>query len=91
MADLTKKTNKRPASALGKINYILMAVCLLLIIVGFVLMGGSANEGDTFNYDIFNNTRTVVGPMFAFAGFVLMAFAIIFRPSKKGDKEVEKQ
>ncbi len=98
MANLAKKNDKRPDKAqgdrpvnpLGKINYILMAVCLLLIIVGFVLMSGDANEGDTFNYDIFSNTRTVVGPTFAFAGFVLMAFAIIFRPGQKQNKEADK-
>lgn len=76
MANELKNQENRP---LGKINFILVAVCLLLIVVGFALMGGSANEGDTFNYDIFNSTRTVVGPFIAFAGFVLMAFAIIFK------------
>lgn len=76
MANEIKNQENRP---LGKINFILVAVCLLLIVVGFTLMGGSANDGDTFNYDIFNSTRTVVGPFIAFAGFVLMAFAIIFK------------
>lgn len=88
MANENKKIDKtnQPANPLGTINYILMAVCLLLIVVGFFLMTGSANEGDTFNYDIFNTSRTVVGPFLAFAGFVLMAFAIIFR-SRKNDNQ----
>lgn len=67
---------------LGKINFILMGVCLLLIVVGFWLMTGSANEGDKFNYDIFESSRIVVGPFLAFAGFVLMAVAIIYRKKK---------
>lgn len=88
MATDLKKTDKQEGvrMPLGKINFILMAVCAVLIIVGFFLMAGSANEGDTFNYDIFNSTRTVVGPMIAFAGFVLMAFAIIFRKKDKNEE-----
>lgn len=75
---------------LGKVNFILMAVCLLLVVIGFSLMGGSANEGDTFNADIFSNTRIVVGPLIAFAGFVLMAFAIIYKKKDKND-EIQKK
>ena len=64
---------------LTKINFILMGICLLLIIIGFLLMTGSANVGDTFNKDIFSSSRVTVGPIIAFLGFVLMAFAIIYR------------
>ena len=39
---------------LDKINLVLIAICIVLIAVGFALMGGSANEGSTFNYDIFS-------------------------------------
>lgn len=64
---------------LTKINFILMGVCLLLIIIGFWLMTGSANQGDTFNKDLFECSRVTTGPTIAFLGFVLMAFAIIYR------------
>ena len=56
-----------------------MAICLLLIIIGFWMMTGSANVGDTFNKDLFESSRVTVGPITAFLGFVLMAFAIIYR------------
>lgn len=78
--------NQQARMPLGKFNFILMAVCALLIIVGFFMMTGSANEGETFNYDIFEPSRTVVGPFIAFAGFVLMAFAIIFKKKDKDDQ-----
>lgn len=64
---------------LCKLNYILMAICLVLIVIGLCLMGGSPNQGSTFNYDIFSSTRTTVGPMLALMGFVLMAPAILYR------------
>ncbi len=67
----------------GRKNYIAMAICLLLIIVGFILMAGpgSSVEGG-FNPDIFSTRRIVVGPAVTFLGFLLMAFAILLKPSK---------
>lgn len=70
---------KKEVLPLGKINFILIAVCVLLIMLGFFLMTGSANTGATWNEDVFNTTRTVVGPMVALAGFTLLIFAIIFK------------
>ena len=90
MAKQEKKTqveNKAKGKVsypLTKINFILMAICLLLIIIGFWLMTGSANVGDTFNKDLFESSRVTTGPIIAFLGFVLMAFAIIYR--KKDNK-----
>jgi len=72
---------------LTKINFILMGICLLLIIIGFWLMTGSANVGDTFNKDIFESSRVTTGPVIAFLGFVLMAFAIIYRKKDKNDED----
>ena len=71
---------------LAKVNFILMAISGLLIVVGFLLMLGSQNSGETFNYDIFSTRRIVVGPTMAFVGFVAMAIAIIYK-KKKHDKE----
>ncbi len=71
--------NNKEVMPLGKTNFIMIAVCVLLIAVGFFLMTGSANTGATWNADVFNSTRTVVGPMVALAGFVLLIFAIIYK------------
>ena len=77
--EIKQSESQKQEMPLGKINYIMMAVCLVLIVIGLCLMAGSANQGDTFNYDIFNSTRTTVGPMIALLGFVLMAPAILYR------------
>ncbi len=78
-SQVEKKVGGKVSYPLGKINFILMAVCLLLIIIGFWLMAGSANTGDKFNNDLFETSRVTTGPIIAFLGFVLMAFAIIYR------------
>lgn len=88
----SKKTEKKKESfefPIGKINIILMAICLLLIVVGFWMMTGSANEGSDFNYAIFESRRTTVGPMIALAGFVLMAPAILYKRKDRNNEEEE--
>jgi hypothetical protein len=77
----------------SKTNYLLMAGCAALIVIGFLLMsgGGSSIEGG-FNPDIFSTRRIVVGPTIAFLGFLMMAFAIIYVPRsrrKKTGKDME--
>ena len=88
-----QKENSQPKRKvtypLGKINFILMGICLLLIIIGLWLMTGSANVGDTFNNDLFESSRVTTGPIIAFLGFVLMAFAIIYR--KKDSKPIDNE
>jgi len=88
-----KQTENKPVEKgkvsypLGKLNFILMAICLLLIIIGFWLMTGDANVGDKFNENLFESSRVTTGPIIAFLGFVLMAFAIIYR--KKDNKPTD--
>ena len=70
---------KYNAFPLVKSNFILMGICGVMIIVGFLLMLGAPNGEETFNPDIFSTRRIVVGPTIAFLGFLLMAFAIIYK------------
>ncbi len=83
------KSKGKVSYPLTKINFILMAICLLLIIIGFWLMTGSANVGETFNKDLFETSRITTGPVIAFLGFVLMAFAIIYRKKDKNQDNQE--
>jgi uncharacterized membrane protein len=70
--------------AFGKINYIICAVSVLIIIIGFFLMTGSATtiEGG-FNPDIFSTRRIVVAPMVCFFGFLLMIVGILYQNRKE--------
>ena len=78
--------------ALGKLNYIICAASVLLIIVGFILMTGPASsvEGG-FEPDIFSTRRIVVAPMVCFAGFLLMIVGILFPNKDKSSQEEEKK
>ena len=68
--------------ALDKINYILIAVGVIIIIAGLLLMTGPSSTETHFEPDIFSTRRVVVAPLVCFVGFVFMIFAIIFRGKK---------
>lgn len=68
----------------SKINFWMMAGCLILILLGYLFMsGGGSTEPDGFNPEIFSTRRIVVGPLLCFLGFLFMAFAIICPPEKE--------
>lgn len=68
--------------ALGRNNYIGMAVAGAMIVIGFLLMLGGSSTVNEFNPDIFSTRRIVVGPAIAFLGFVAMAVAVCVKPRK---------
>ena len=70
-----------------KINYILMAAAVVVIIFGFVLMTGASSTETAFDPAIFNARRIKVAPIICFIGFVFMIFAIMYRPKKKDNKQ----
>ena len=67
---------------LPKLNLILIAVSVVIIVIGFALMTGEPS-GEVYNPDILSFRRITVGPMSALFGFVFMLFAILFRGKKK--------
>ncbi len=71
--------------ALGKINWILIGISIVLIIVGFLLMTGSTS-GMVFNPHIFSTRRITVGPMISLFGFLFMFVAIMWRNKKEETK-----
>ncbi|MBS5796370.1 MAG: DUF3098 domain-containing protein [Dysgonomonas mossii] len=77
--------------AFGKLNYIICAVSVVIIIVGFILMTGpsSSIEGG-FEPDIFSAKRIVVAPMVCLAGFLLMIVGILY-PRRKSLTEENKE
>lgn len=75
--------------ALEKINFILIAAGLLVIVLGFVLMAGPGSSAEAFEPDIFSVRRIKVAPIVCFVGFVFMIFAIMYRPKNKQIKSDE--
>ena len=71
--------------ALDKLNFILIAIGIVIIIAGLLLMTGPSSTETHFETDIFSTRRIVVAPLVCFAGFVFMIFAIMFRSKQKSN------
>lgn len=70
--------------AFGKENFILIAVAVLFIVIGFVLMsGGGTTDGVSFNPEIFSTRRIVVAPLVVMLGFLLMIAGILINSKSK--------
>ena len=66
--------------AFGRMNYILLAVGMLVVIIGFILMSGGSSTEDAYNPDIFSTRRIVVAPVVCLLGFVSMIYAVVHKP-----------
>ena len=68
---------------LPKLNSILIAISVVIIVIGFALMAGEPSGAAEFNPDIFSVRRITVGPMISLFGFMVMIVAILYKPRKK--------
>lgn len=66
--------------AFDKTNFILLAVGMLIVIVGFILMSGGGSTEEAYDPEIFNAMHTKVAPLVCFVGFVSMIYAVIRKP-----------
>ena len=70
--------------AFGKENFILIAVAVAVIAIGFMLMSGGGSQDPTgFNPEIFSSRLIVVAPAVTVIGFVLMIFGILKNSKNK--------
>ncbi|MBO5612391.1 MAG: DUF3098 domain-containing protein [Prevotella sp.] len=66
--------------AFDKTNFILLAVGMIVVIIGFILMGGSSSTETQFNPDIFSVRRIKVAPVICFIGFASMIYGVMRKP-----------
>lgn len=74
--------------AFDRINFILLAVGMAVVIVGFLLMSGSGSTEQEFNPEIFSARRVKVAPAVCLFGYLFMVYAIVRRP-RGGRQEKE--
>ncbi|MBO5549859.1 MAG: DUF3098 domain-containing protein [Prevotella sp.] len=66
--------------AFDKVNYILLAIGMAVVVIGFLLMSGSGSTDTNYDPDIFSARRIKVAPVVCLAGFVSMIYAVVRRP-----------
>ena len=66
--------------AFDKMNYILLAVGMAVVVLGFILMSGGSSSEAAYDPDIFSARRIKVAPVVCLLGFVSMIYAVIRKP-----------
>lgn len=66
--------------AFDKVNFILLAIGMAIVIIGFVLMSGAGSSENTFDADIFSTRRIVIAPTVTLVGFLSIIYAVIRKP-----------
>ncbi len=66
--------------AFDKVNYILVAVGMFVVVLGFFLMSGGESTDHSFDPSIFSAMHIKVAPVITFIGFVSIIYAIARKP-----------
>ena len=66
--------------AFGRMNFILLAVGMAIVIIGFILMSGGESTDTMYDPEIFSPLHVKVAPVVCFIGFVSMIYAIVHKP-----------
>ena len=69
--------------AFDKMNYILLAVGMAVVVLGFILMSGGSSSEAAYDPDIFSARRIKVAPVVCRLGFVSMIYAVVRKPKDK--------
>ncbi len=69
--------------AFDRVNYILLAIGMAAVVLGFILMSGSGSTEDAFNPEIFSDMRIRVAPIVCFLGFAFIVYGIMHQPNDK--------
>lgn len=69
--------------AFDRVNFILLAVGMAVVIIGFLLMSGSGSTAEQYDPDIFSARRIKLAPAVCFFGFIFMIYAVLHKPKDK--------
>ena len=65
--------------AFGRMNFILLAISMVIVVIGFILMSGDGSTDQAYNPDIFSARRIKVAPLVCLFGFVSMIYAVVHK------------
>ncbi len=73
--------------AFDKVNFILLAIGMAIVIIGFLLMTGPTSSETSFEPDIFSVRRIKVAPVVCLFGFLSMIYAVLRKPKTQKTEE----
>lgn len=65
--------------AFSRINFILLAIGMAVVILGFLLMSGQGSGETTFNPAIFDAIHIRVAPVVTLLGYLFIIVAILYK------------
>ncbi|MDY5812967.1 MAG: DUF3098 domain-containing protein [Bacteroides sp.] len=77
--------SSKPTFAFGKTNFLLLAIGMAAVVVGFLLMTGPSSTEAAFEPDIFSVRRIRVAPLVCLSGFLFMIYAVLHKPRSSKD------
>ncbi len=86
MKEINKTTNNgsnledKKKFAFDKTNYIILAIGVAVVIIGFLLMVGPSSSETHYEPDIFSFRRIKVAPVFCLLGYLSIIYAILRKP-----------
>lgn len=80
MRNLNRIIMDKKNFAFDRTNYILLAIGMAIVILGFILMSGSGSTESSYDPDIFSARRIKLAPAVCLVGFVSMIYAVIRKP-----------
>lgn len=64
----------------NRINYILVAIGIILLVIGYILLsGGSSDDPNVFNPAMFNARRLYAAPLLIIGGLIVEIVAIMYK------------
>lgn len=69
--------------AFTRTNFILLAIGMAIVILGFFLMSGSGSGETTFNPAIFDALHIKVAPVVTLVGYFFIIYAILYKARQK--------
>ncbi len=82
---------KKREFAFSKINFIMLAVAMAIVVIGMVMMAGDASTAEKFNPEVFSAMHIKVAPLVCLAGYVLMIVAILYPGKREKEEETPKE
>lgn len=79
-----KENENKPEFLFGATNYKILILGLAVIALGFILMSGGSNENpNVFNEEVFNFRRIRLAPTVVLIGFGITIYSILKKDTKK--------
>lgn len=77
--------------AFGKTNFIVLAIGMAIVIIGFILMSGAGSTDTHYDPNIFSARRIRVAPLVCLIGFIAIGVGVMLKPKTDLSSNIEEK